>query len=197
MMHAAQVMGYEIKLGGGDGATFAWVTSVLTLLANLVLCYQFYANVAFKIHDFLDRHEMFAVQQDAIDPYSISSLSSLWFGTRILRLVTATLKLDPIFFARFIVELAICSIHAPAMTYRTVLVVQASGEAAAYTSETYLLAIMFLRLYVLGKVARSHVALRYSSAKCVLPLLPLLPIRLHDSIRWCFLLLSSSIVSAP
>jgi hypothetical protein len=130
-----------------------------------VLCYRFFCDLAFKIYEFLETNERNTIQTDTTDPFSFHNLDALWLGSRIARLSAATLKLHPMLVPSFLAELVITSIHSPPLTYNTVVTSQESGSVAKYRIETFLVSLMCLRLYVLARVVRSHIANRYSGAK--------------------------------
>ena len=161
-----QVLAYEVTLQGiMDGTLVNWVTTLLTLLALAVLCYRFFCDIAFKIYEFLENNERNTIQTDTTDPFSFMNLDALWFGSRIARLSAATLKLHPMLVPSFLAEFVITSIHSPPLTYNAVITSQESGSVAKYRIETFLVSFMCLRLYVLARVVRSHIANRYSGAK--------------------------------
>ena len=163
------MLSYELSLSGGNGLPLRWLTSLLTLLAVLVHCYRFFTDFMFKVYAFIERnHKNTLFVDDLNDPYSLQNLSKMWFVPRISRLFAATLKIHPWLLSSLLIETVVIAVHSPPITFDAYPFVQASGLAATYTNETFVVSFMCLRLCMLPKVVRAFIANRYSSAKYVL-----------------------------
>ncbi len=130
-------------------------------------CYRFFTDFIFKVYVFVERNHKNSLSDDLNDPYSFDNLSNMWVVSRLARLFVITAKVNPGLLPSFLIETIILAVHSPPLAYDTHAFVQASGQAALYTNETFVLGLMCLRLYMLPKVVRAYVANRYSSAKCV------------------------------
>jgi hypothetical protein len=176
-----QVLAHEVTLQGiTDGTSINYCTTFLTLLALGVLCYRFFSDLSFKMYEFLERNRKNTIDDDTSDPFSHLNLDALWFGARIARIFAATLKAHPSLLPVFLAEFVILGIHSPPLTNSTVFISKVSkGDVAVLRIETLLVSFMCLRLYVLARVLRSHVANRYRGAKYA-PLLPSHRSDIHD-----------------
>lgn len=160
-----QVISYEVSLKGGNGLPVRWITSLLTLLAVLAHCYRFFTDFVFKVYAFIERNQKNTLLDDLNDPFSLQNLSKMWAVARLARLFAITLKMHPWLLWTFLVETVVLAVHSPPLAFDTFSSVQASGAAALYTNETFVISFMCLRLYILPKMVRAYVANRYSSAK--------------------------------
>ena len=149
-----------------DALPVRWITTVLTLLAIAVHCYRYFTDFVFKIYAFVEQNQKNTLLDDESDPFSFHNLSKMWVGSRFARLCAVTLKMHPGYMFSFLSELLILSVHSPPMTFDTFWSIQASGQSALYTNETFILAFMCIRLYILPRVVRVYVANRYSGAMC-------------------------------
>ncbi len=162
------MLAFEVTLRGTtDGTAVNWITTLLTILALIVISYRFACDLVFKIYEFLESNRRNTLETDLADPFSVLSLDALWFGARIARLITVVLKIHPKLLPSFLFEVFILIIHSPPLALGKVLIPQASGSIASYRIEAFLVSFMCLRVYVLAKMLRSHVANRYIGAKCV------------------------------
>ena len=152
-----------------DALPVRWITTVLTLLAIAVHCYRYFTDFVFKIYAFVEQNQKNTLLSDESDPYSFHNLSKMWVGSRFARLCAITLKMHPGYMFSFLSELLILSVHSPPMTFDTFWSIQASGQSALYTNETFIIAFMCIRLYILPRVVRVYVANRYSGAMCGSP----------------------------